>query len=127
MASVQNRANPMSEYGEVRTDLIRSTSGSFTNATISGRLSGLTTLSATTVSGIATLAAVTGSFTSVAAAPALRLSTTNTAVASGSMGVGDIIIATGAGGGTATLYVKLASGSVNAIWTVAGVYATAST
>lgn len=127
MASVQNRANPMCEYGEIRTDLIRSTSGSLTNATISGRLSGLTTLSATTVSGIATLTAVTGSFTSSVSAPALRLSTTNTAVASGSLGVGDIVVATGAGGGTATLYIKLASGSVNAIWTVAGVYSTAST
>jgi len=116
LASVQNRANPLGEYGEIRTNLLRSDSGSFTNVTTSGRLSGLTSLSA-----------VSGAFTSEVGAPALRLTTTNTAVASGSMGVGDIIIATGAGGGTATLYIKLASGSVNAIWTIAGVYATAST
>jgi hypothetical protein len=125
LASVQNRANPLGEYGEIRTNVLRSASGSYTYINLSDRLY---SLSGSFTNAVATtLTGVSGAFTSVLGAPALRLSTTNTAVASGSLGVGDIVVATGAGGGTATLYIKLASGSVNAIWTVAGVYSTAST
>ena len=68
------------------------------------------------------LTVVSGSFSTRVSAPYLVLSTTNSAIPSGSMYPGYIALVTGSDGTSATLYFCVRSGSGEAIYSVAGTY-----
>jgi hypothetical protein len=93
MASVPNRVYPMSEFGEIRTNTLRA------STTVADNTTG-----------------VSGSFSVKVRAPLLNISTTNNVIPSGSMYPGDIAIATGSAGTSATLYICIRSGSGEAIY-----------
>ena len=105
MASVPNRVYPMAEYLQITTANI-----STTNLTGSGNISGSYHYG------------ITGSFTSAIRAPFLGFSTTYTLPPSGSMGFGDMAIVTGANGTSVLVYLKVKSGSGNAIYSIACTY-----
>ncbi len=106
MASVPNRVYPQSEFREIRTDIVRAATSVLTP----------------TVTSTTTIGGVSGSFTSAIAAPVLRFSTTNTLPPSGSMGFGDLAMVTGSDGTSVLLYLKVKSGSGNAIYSIACTY-----
>ena len=105
MASVPNRVYPLNEFNEIKTYLLQTT-----NITGSGTISG------------STIKGTSGSFSSVIAAPLLNFSTTNTLPPSGSMGLGDLTMVTGSGGTSVLLYLKVKSGSADAIYSIACTY-----
>lgn len=116
MASVPNRVNPLSEYNEIRTLTLRAGTQVITPI-------------ATVTSGSFPVATITsGSFVTALASTRVLSPIYNFTVktATGSMNAGDLILLTGSAGTSATLYLRVASGSGVALYTIAATYSTGS-
>jgi hypothetical protein len=107
MASVPNRVYPSSEFGEIRTQIVRADTS-------------VITPTATVTSG----SFVTSTSSTRTIAPVFNINTTKTVT--GSMNNGDFILLSGSGGTIPTIYFKFPSGSGVAVYTITPTYLTGS-
>jgi hypothetical protein len=116
MASVPNRVYPQSEFNEIRTQTLRAGTEV------------ITPIATVTSGSFPTLTATSGSFVTAQASTRVLSPIYNFTVktATGSMNTGDLILITGSGGTAATLYLRVASGSGVAVYTIATTYSTGS-